>query len=342
MTPIELPAPTAVGAGTIPVISLAGADRPGRREELAAELGEALRRHGFYVIVDHDVPRGLFDELHSTALRFFRQPEEAKRRYAPSPADLTRRGWTTRFRAGARLGSGPEVDTAESFTLNPYDPTLGWRPVSALPLALRRALLHRTPWPEDRFRRAALPYFLAMESQLRGLLALHAVDLGLPSDYFTRLCADSLTNMAVNYYPPLDNQPNPELGCLGPHTDLGIMTALMHSGQPGLQVVDRSAPDRWIEVPTGRDDPRLTDAIVVNAGDELALATGGRYQSALHRVVCPDRTERMSIPVFMQPAPATEVRPAPSLPPPPGAAGYQPVNAWRFFCQRMGLMYEPD
>lgn len=108
------------------------------------------------------MPRALFDDLHTAALAFFRQPEEVKRRYAPAPADLTRRGWTTRFRAGAGLAAGPELDTAEAWTMNPHDPALGWRPLGALPLPLRRALLHPTPWPDDRFRPAALPYFLAM------------------------------------------------------------------------------------------------------------------------------------------------------------------------------------
>src|SRR5205823_13390610 len=116
--------------------------------------------------------------------------------------------------------------------------------------------------------RAVLPYFAAMESQILTLLALHATDLGLSADYFARLCSDSLTNLAANYYPPRAQAPSPDSSCLGPHTDLGIMTALMHSGQRGLQVIDQEHPDRWVPV------PNVPGGIVVNAGDLLVLVSG--------------------------------------------------------------------
>jgi isopenicillin N synthase-like dioxygenase len=329
-----LPAADAVDQhGYVPVISLAGAHDPDRRLTLARQLGDALRRSGFYVVVDHDVPRQLFDDFCAAALAFFRLPAEAKSAFGPAPGDLTRRGWTTRYRAAAGIGLDTEEDAAESWTMNPYDPTLGWRNLVDLEPGVRVGIVHPNRFPPVPGFRAVLPYFAAMESQILTLLALHATDLGLPADYFARLCSESLTNLAANYYPPRQQAPSPDSSCLGPHTDLGIMTALMHSGQRGLQVIDREHPDRWVPV------PNVPDGIVVNAGDELVLVSGGRYRSAFHRVVCHDREERVSVPVFMQPGPGKVVGPA--CPPPPGEPGYEPVDAWEFFTRRMGIMYEP-
>jgi isopenicillin N synthase-like dioxygenase len=331
-----LPATDAVDEhGYVPVVSLAAAHDPQRREKIARHLGDALRRSGFYIVVDHDVPRELFDEFYAAALAFFRQPAEVKQEYGPLEGDLTRRGWTTRFRASAGIGLDTDEDAAEAWTMNPYDPTLGWRNLVDLDPGVRSGIVHRNRFPPVRGFRAVLPYFLAMESQILTLLALHATDLGLPTDYFARLCDQSLTNLAANYYPRQQQTAAaaaPDSSCLGPHTDLGIMTALMHSGQRGLQVIDQEHPDRWVPV------PNVPGGIVVNAGDELVLVSGGRYRSAYHRVVCPDNEERVSVPVFMQPGPDRVITPA--CPPPLGESGYEPLDSWEFFTRRMGIMYE--
>jgi isopenicillin N synthase-like dioxygenase len=334
---ITLPDTDAVAAdGYVPVISLAGLDDPGRRAEIACQLGDALRRSGFYIAVDHTVPLGVFEELTAAALEFFHQPEEEKARYGPSRADATRRGFTSRYRAAAGIGVNTDEDAAEAWAFNPYDEALGWRDFSVLEPRHRAAFVHPNRIPETAgFRRAALAYFAAMESQILTLLALHALDLGLPPDHFTRLCAGAMTNLVVNHYPPQRKDPLPDQSCLGPHTDLGVMTGLLHSGQRGLQVVDRENPTEWVPVPT------VPGGLVVNAGDLLVLVSGGRYRSALHRVVCAEKEERISIPVFMQPGPHTEVSPA--LPPPAGQPGFEPVRFADYFAARIGMMYaEPE
>jgi isopenicillin N synthase-like dioxygenase len=321
--------------GYVPVVSLAGVEDPRRREEIARELGDALRRSGFYIVVDHDVPRPLFDDLCAAAFDFFHLPTADKERFGPAPGDRSRRGWTTNYRAAARIGVETDEDAAEAWTMNPYDEGLGWRDLAVLEPRFRSAFVHPNRFPPvPGFRRNVVPYFVAMETQILTLLGLHAIDLDLPPDYFSRLLAGAMTNLAINYYPPMHAEPKPNQSCLGPHTDLGVMTGLMHSGQRGLQVVDRTDPDHWVAVP---DQP---GGIVINAGDLLVLASGGRYQSALHRVVCSSTNERVSIPVFMQPAPQTKV--APACPPPPASPGFEPVLFAEYFAHRIGIMYDDD
>ncbi len=218
--------------------------------------------------------------------------------------------------------------------MNPYDEALGWRDLGALDPTLRAAFVHPNRFPPiPGFRRNAIAYFSAMERQILTLLALHAIDLDLPPDYFADLLTGSLTNLVVNYYPRKKQLAKAEQSCLGPHTDLGVMTGLMHTGQRGLQVVDRLHPDQWVAVP---DQP---DGIVINSGDLLVLVSAGEYRSALHRVVCPEDQERISIPVFVQPAPQTIV--APARPVPGGSPGYEPVLFADYFAHRIGVMYEP-
>jgi isopenicillin N synthase-like dioxygenase len=333
--PITVPPPDAVSeSGYVPVVSVGGIDDPVRRAEIAAEAGAALRRSGFYIAVDHAVPLSIVEELTAAALAFFHQPDEAKRRYGPGDGDAARRGYTSNYRAAAGIGMETADDAAEAWAMNPYDEALGWRDLSVLAPEHRAAFVHPNRFPPvPGFRRAALAYFAAMESQLLTLLALHALDLDLPPDYFSRLCAGALTNLVINHYPPRPTHPLPDQSCLGPHTDLGLVTGLFHSGQRGLQVVDRADPGRWIPVPA------VAGGLVVNAGDLLVLVSGGRYTSALHRVVCTEPAERVSVPVFLQPGPHATV--APALEPPAGAPGYEPRLFADYFADRIGVMYEP-
>ena len=78
MTTVVPDTDSVVEDGYVPVVSLAGMEDPRHREEIARQLGGALRRSGFYVVVDHDVPRRLFDDLCTAALQFFHLPEAAK------------------------------------------------------------------------------------------------------------------------------------------------------------------------------------------------------------------------------------------------------------------------
>ncbi len=78
--------------GYVPVVSLAGLDDPLHRAEIAQRLGDAMRRSGFYVVVDHDVPRRLFDDLCAAA--------------PPVPARQTRPGGGGRRTTGRPPVSG--------------------------------------------------------------------------------------------------------------------------------------------------------------------------------------------------------------------------------------------
>jgi isopenicillin N synthase-like dioxygenase len=126
--------------------------------------------------------------------------------------------------------------------------------------------------------------------------------LDLDDDWFDRnLTAVPTILFRIFRYPP---RPDADDGWgVAEHTDYGLLTILAHDGTPGLQV--RSSGG-WIDVPA------VADTFVVNLGDMLERMTGGRYRSTPHRVRNTGPGDRLSLPLFLDPAWDAEVRPVPN------------------------------
>ena len=96
---------------------------------------------------------------------------------------------------------------------------------------------------------------------------------------------------------------------VGPHKDYGFL-AVIDSDVAGLQVLDRRG--EWFSVPL------LEDALVVNGGELLELASGGAFMAATHRVQATGadaRQPRLSLCFFYNPGFKAVVRPVSTLPP---------------------------
>ena len=133
---------------------------------------------------------------------------------------------------------------------------------------------------------------------LRGI----SLALGLDEDWFDRnLTADPLVLFRIFHYPALAN--GDERWSVGEHTDYGLITILSQDDAGGLAV---RSPKGWIDVPA------IPNAFVVNLGDMLERMTGGRYKSTPHRVHNTTR-DRLSFPLFLDPAWDAEVLPVPVL-----------------------------
>lgn len=107
------------------------------------------------------------------------------------------------------------------------------------------------------------------------------------------------TLFRVLHYPPVDGDVEPGAVRSAAHEDINLLTLLPAGTEPGLQVLDRDGT--WHDVAS---DP---EAIIVNAGDMLQMASRGYFRSTTHRVVNPEgdaaAVPRYSMPLFLHPRP---------------------------------------
>jgi isopenicillin N synthase-like dioxygenase len=267
---------------SVPVIDVAGG-----AVAVAGEIDSACRDTGFFVVTGHGVPPALLERLDALAREFFALPDDEKAEIAMSRGGRAWRGW---FPVGGELTSGaPDVKEGLYFGQErpPSDrPLHGPNLFPARPAGLRDAVLH---------------YMDAVTALGHELLRGISAGLGLDAGWFDRhLTADPLVLFRVFHYPPV--AAGDERWGVGEHTDYGLLTILAQDATGGLMV--RSS-DGWIDVPV------VEGAFVVNLGDMLERMTAGRYKSTPHRVRNTSGVDRLSFPLFLDPAWDADVRPVP-------------------------------
>lgn len=267
----------------LPVIDVSGGV-----SGVAAEIDAACRDMGFFFVVGHGVPLELQARVDSLAREFFAldNPEKAK-----IDMKLGGRAWRGWFPVGGELTSG-QPDMKEGLYFG-----------QELPKG-NTALHGPNLFPERPagLRDAVLEYIEAVTHLGHELLRGISLALGLDEDWFDRnLTAHPLVLFRIFHYPALAN--GDERWSVGEHTDYGLITILYQDETGGLAV---RSPKGWIDVPP------IPNAFVVNLGDMLERMTGGRYKSTPHRVHNTTR-DRLSFPLFLDPAWDAEVLPVPQL-----------------------------
>nr|CAB3462173.1 unnamed protein product [Digitaria exilis] len=105
------------------------------------------------------------------------------------------------------------------------------------------------------------------------LLRLLCEGMGFRPEYFEGdICGDHVI-VDINHYPPCPD-PSTTLG-LPPHCDQNVITLLLPSMVPGLEVAYKGD---WIKVQP------IPQAFVVNFGSQLEVLTNGMLKSIEHRV----------------------------------------------------------
>ena len=264
---------------------LAGA--PGALEATAAELRAALEGVGFFIIVNHGVPRALIDQTFAEARRFHAQPYEAKLKLRMNEHN---NGYMAMGRYAvwtSDVNANDKPDLNEAFFVKreraPDDP-------------LRRSgrrFVGENMWPDDLpdFRERVLAYTDAVDALGRRMVRVVAVALDLPVDYFDDAFAESQFSFRLSHYPPVTAAPN-QFG-IAPHTDANFLTFLAQTEIPGLQL--RLPSGAWLDV------PYVPDSFAVNAGDMMLRWTNGRFRSTPHRALPPVGRPRYAIPFFLGP-----------------------------------------
>jgi len=278
----------------IPVIDVSGTVTGSDIEGVATAIYQAATTHGFFYISGHGIDQRLLDQAFTVSKAFFAQPTNKKESVA---VNTHQRGWMSQ--GMSHLPGAKTHDLKEVFfwgtETKPDDPDVqAGKPLVAV-----------NQWPTEAFPRLKaelLPYYDALCTVARSIMASIAVSLDQPAEYFNACYKTPLARGQLVYYPPSTAAHEAE-GRFGvaPHTDFGVLTLLLQDNSGGLQVQNKFGD--WIEAPP------IDGTLVCNIGDLLARWSNNRFTSTVHRVVNRSESARYSIPVFFDPHTDTIIDP---------------------------------
>lgn len=258
-----------------------------QRTRFIADLGEALRSFGFVGIREHGLDDAVAARSYEILKQFFALPTAAKQGYHV-PKGGGARGYTS-------LG----VETAKDATI--ADLKEFWHVGRELPPDSEWAgTLPDNLWPSEieGFRETLSALYAGLDALGNRMLRAIALHLDLPEAWFANKVDHGNSILRPIHYPPLPG----ELGADGAvraaaHGDINLITLLVGSGEPGLQIQSRQG--EWIPVST------IEGVVVCNVGDMLERLTNHVLPSTIHRVVNPPEPwrsqPRYSIPFFLHP-----------------------------------------
>ncbi len=269
-----------MAADRIPTLDLRTLDDD--PDGFADALGAAYREYGFAGISHHGIPDDLVARAYDAVGAFFALPEEVKRRYA-MPETGFARGYTPFGVEHAK--DSPRPDLKEFWHVGREVP-------ADHPAA---AAYPRNVWPEEvpGFKDATLALYDALESV--GLRVLEGVarHLDLAPDFFADKVDHGNSILRPIHYPPIEGAPEGVRSAQ--HEDINVITLLVGSGEPGLEILRKDGT--WIGVDT------IPGTIVCNVGDMLQRLTNHVLRSTTHRVVNPpppwSESSRYSMPFFL-------------------------------------------
>ncbi|KAL4888919.1 oxidoreductase [Aspergillus ambiguus] len=260
---------------------------PSRKCDLVSQVREACREHGFFQIINHNVPFNLRDGILQQAQELFSLPLEVKEQYSKD-AGKTSRGYE-RLRSQNFEKRGPG-DLKEGFYFGKHLP-LDHPSVIAghffqgpnqYPSEVRNPTL---------FREVIDAYHATMTKLAQNILEVLALTLGLNETWFREFNKEPVATLRLLRYPPQDSDESSFERGIGAHTDFGGITILLQDDKGGLQVWDQESSE-WADVVPVRD------ALVVNLGNMMMRWTIDRYLSNLHRVINHSGETQYSVPFF--------------------------------------------
>lgn len=278
---------------SLPVIDIAPLLDGAASARIAGEIEAACRDTGFFYVAGHGIDTETIARLDRASRMFFALPLEEKNRIAMAHAG---RAWRGFFPVGGELTSGrPDLKEGVYFGTD----------LSADDARVKAGVpMHGANlWPEavPELRPAVLAFMAETVRAAHAVLRGVSLSLGLDADYFARAyTADPTVLFRVFHYPPA-REVDGEWG-VGEHTDYGLLTLLAQDDCGGLQVKSRAG---WIEAPP------IAGTLVCNIGDMLDRMTGGYYRSTPHRVRNVSGRERLSFPLFFDPAFSAVIEPLP-------------------------------
>ncbi len=249
-------------------------------------LGQGYEEYGFCGIVGHGIADEVIEDAYAAVREFFALPLEVKQRYETGTGGA--RGYTSFGIETAKDNTHPDL---KEF----------WQVGRELPPGERpHGSLYDNVWPAEvkNFRPRLYGLFEALEGLGNRILEALALYLKLPQDYFHDKVDVGNSILRPLHYPPIAERETLSVRSAA-HEDINLITLLVGSEEPGLEVLSKSG--EWIPVST------IPGTIVVNIGDMMQRLTNHVLPSTTHRVVntpeAYDGKSRFSIPFFYHPNP---------------------------------------
>lgn len=162
-------------------------------------------------------------------------------------------------------------------------------------------------WPSapPAFQATIERYFTQARAISLDLLQGISAAIGADPTFFADKFAKPMALLRGNYYPERPSWAGENDFGIAAHTDYGCLTLLATDGQPGLEVQLRDGT--WVPVQAA------PGTFIINFGEMLEMWTanlpeGGQIRATPHRVIG-GAQERISIPLFFNPAFDTNVAP---------------------------------
>ncbi|CAI9295715.1 unnamed protein product [Lactuca saligna] len=263
----------------VPLVDLRGflSGRASSAKEASVIVGEACKKHGFFLVTNHGVDASLIVDAHRYMDLFFELPFLDKQR--------------------VERKIGESCGYASSFT-GRFSSKLPWKETLSFQFSgekksskIVEEYFEKTMGKEfARLGKVYQKYCNAMSRLSLGIMELLGMSLGVEQSHFKEFFKENDSIMRLNYYPPCQ-KPDLTLGT-GPHCDPTSLTILHQDSVGGLEVF---IDNEWRSIA-----PNL-NTFVVNIGDTFMALSNGQYRSCLHRAVVNNKIHRKSLAFFLCP-----------------------------------------
>ena len=254
-------------------------------------MREAATGVGFATVYNTALDGACVRHVIETYRTFFKLPDATKQPYSMAGTGANR-GWGA---AGTeRVDPDANPDYKQYFdsgvVLEADDPR------SAMPVYAPNI------WPAEpaEFEAVVSKYYEDACDVAMAVLRGVAQSIGAPRDAFDAGFETPMALLRGNYYPERPDWAGAKDFGIATHTDYGCLTLLATDGSPGLEVRKRGGG--WIPVSA---EP---GTFVINFGEMMEVWTDGLVRATPHRVVG-GVNERISVPLFFNPAHDTNVAP---------------------------------
>ena len=281
--------------------------------------GEAYERFGFCGIVGHGIDDALIEDAYRVMRAFFSLPDRVKARYLAGRGGA--RGYT---RFGVEKAKDSHLPDLKEF----------WHVGREIPAGQScHESLKPNVWPTEiaGFRTTMYGLFEALDDLGNRVLDALALYLGLEQRFFRDKMDHGNCVLRPLHYPPIREQNTRSLRAAA-HEDINLITLLVGSEEPGLEILTRQG--EWIPVTS------VPGAVVVNIGDMMQRLTNHVLPSTTHRVVNSSAAfagrSRFSIPFFCHPNPEFLIATLPGCISPENPNRYpEPITADDYLTERL-------